>query len=733
MAKAFARIVIFLIVAFTALLAYYAYNIKFDYDFEKFYPESDPDTEFFNDYRERFSTDNDFLLIGINHQKSIFEEQTISKVKNFANELSSLPDVENVVSLFSIPGGFFQDSIQNLQQDSTRIFALRQLTESFIDDKSESVCLVLTHKEYLSKTGCDTLVLNINNLLDKYNFKEVHLAGRSTAQLYYLETSEYELSLFIMLGSIILVIILFFTFRTLWGILIPIVVVLLSMLWTVGLMSLFGQAFSPLLIILPTIIFIVGVSDVIHIVSKYLDLLRDGEDKISAIKKSFREVGLATFLTSVTTAVGFLTLAISDIEPIKEFGLYTALGVMVAYILAFTLLPSILILSPRPQNRAIQVGGKFWKSKLNKLLYFIIRQKKSVAIVSLLLVVISLIGISNIEVNNFVLEDVKKDNPIRKNFEFFEERFSGARPFEMQITVVDAEKNVFSKDVLLEINKLEEYLKTNYGVSSIISPISIVKLANFNMELGAENSLELPSSKRKLKQIEGIIKNALESRAFVSDDLKISRISGRAEDLGSKVYRRKNSELQKFIDANINQSLLKTKLTGSAELIDKNNKGLAMTLLQGLIIAFLVVIVIVGIIFKSLRMILIALIPNALPLIFVGGIIGYLGVDINISISIVFTIAFGIAVDDTLHFLNKLKIELSKGKPLALALRTTFISSGKAIIITTIVLCAGFVSLMGSTFTGTMYVGILVSVTLFMAVICDLFLLPILILKFYKK
>ena len=132
-------------------------------------------------------------------------------------------------------------------------------------------------------------------------------------------------------------------------------------------------------------------------------------------------------------------------------------------------------------------------------------------------------------------------------------------------------------------------------------------------------------------------------------------------------------------------------------------------------------------------MVLISLVPNVLPLVFIGGLIGFLGVDIKVSTSIVFTIAFGIAVDDTLHFLNKLKIELSRGKPLAIALRRTFISSGKAIIITTIVLCSGFISLIGSSFLGTMYVGILVSVTLFLAVICDLFLLPILILKFYKN
>jgi predicted RND superfamily exporter protein len=733
MAKPLARIILLLIAGFTALLGYYAYNVEFDYDFEKFYPKEDSDTEFFNEYRNRFASDNDFLLIGIDNQKSVFTERSISQFKQLTEDLKTVENVNQVVSVFSIPGGFFTDSIPDLKADSARIFKLRQLTEPFIDDKSQSMCIVLLHKEYLSKEGCDNLVHDVSNVLEKYDFSKTHLAGRSIAQLYYMEISQRELKLFISLGAIVLIIVLFFTFRTVWGVAVPLIVVLLSMLWTVGLMALFGQPFNLLLTILPTIVFIVGVSDVIHIVSKYLDLLREGEEKINAIIKAFKEVGLATLLTSITTAVGFLTLIIAKIEPIQHFGMYSALGVMVAYVLAFTVLPSILVLSPKPQNKAVQIGGRFWKTYLNKLLYFVIKQKRYVIASTVLLFLLSLYGISKIEVNNFVLDDVKESNTMRKDFGFFEQNFSGVRPFEMQVDVVDASKTVFSKEVLREIEKLEEYLTNNYEVSSLVSPTSIVKVANYNMELGADDSFEVPSSKRKLKQIEKAVASSKESKAFVTADLKQSRISGRAKDLGSKVFRVKTENLNKFIEENINPELIKLKLTGSAELIDKNNKGLSVSLLQGLIIAFIVVVLIVGLIFKSLKMVLISLVPNVLPLVFIGGLIGFLGVDIKVSTSIVFTIAFGIAVDDTLHFLNKLKIELSRGKPLAIALRRTFISSGKAIIITTIVLCSGFISLIGSSFLGTMYVGILVSVTLFLAVICDLFLLPILILKFYKN
>lgn len=728
-----AWIVLFLIACFTAIFGYYASIIKFDYDIEKFYPVDDPDTEFFNEFRKKYSSDNDFLFVGIEEKNSIFNDASILELKQFSKELSEASNIERVNSIFSLPGDFINDSIKDYKSDSIRIFNFRELTQPFIDNDSRRLCFVLLHKQFLSKEGCDKLVQDVNSILSKYNFNEVHLAGRSVAQDYYIKTSEKELRLFLSIGIVVLVIVLIITFRTLWGVLVPLAVVLLSMVWTVGLMSWLGQPLNLLLTILPTIIFIVGISDVIHIISKYLDLLRDGEEKNGAIKKAFKEVGLATFLTSLTTAVGFLTMLLSNIEPIRHFGLYTAMGVMLAYILAFSFLPAILILSKRPENKAVHIGGKFWKTFLSRLLYLILKWKKTVAFSAIVLAVVSIIGIFNIKVNSFILEDVENDNPMRLSFNWFADNFSGIRPFEMEVTVNDTTKSFFSQDVVKELDKLENYLTQVYGVTSIISSNTVLKIANFSTSFNEDESYVLPKSKRKLKQLEKEIKKHSEGKVLFSDDFKKSRLSGRAKDLGSVVYFEKNDQLNKFINDQIDSKLIAVRLTGSAELIDKNIKSLSYNLMGGLIIAFIVIIIIVGIVFKSLRMIVIALIPNILPLLLIGGIIGFFGIDMKISTSIIFTIAFGIAVDDTLHFLNKLKIELSKGKPLAIAVRRTFISTGKAVILTTIVLCAGYISLVGSSFLGTFYIGLLVSITLFLAVICDLFLLPILILKFYKK
>lgn len=725
MGKRLAKIILTLIALLTCMFSYQIQFIEFDYELEKFFPQSGENTAFFNQYRKDFSTDNDILLIGLESEKTIFSKEFISKSSHFFNELSQIENVEQAFSIYNSPGGFYFEN----KLDSNQINTLPELSSSFVSKDKKSLSFLLLHKPYLSKKGCDNLVRDVNSLLSEYKFHKVHLAGRSVAQKYYVETSQKELTLFFSIGLFLLIVVLFFTFRTLWGVVIPLLVVLLSMLWTIGLMVILGEPFSLLLTILPIIIFVVGISDVIHIVSRFLDLLRENHSKINALKQAFKEVGLATFFTSITTAFGFLTLLLSDIEPIRSFGLFTAMGVFIAYILAFSFLPSVLFLINAPSNKAFEFGSVFWRKKLSNLFLLILKKKQQITFLSILLVVLSGIGISNLKVENLMLEDLQEDSEIKQSLNFFDLNYAGVRPFELQLEVVDKNKSIFDQEVLFEINKIENYLTNEYGIKAIVSPVTLVKTANY---ISTTNpNFELPNSKRKLKQIADQIKQNTPKGLFAYN-FKKARLSGRSEDLGSSYYQEKNQKFLSFVKENISAELLKVRLTGSANLIDENNKTLSMNLLLGLVIAFLVVAIIVGFIFKSIKMVVLALIPNILPLVFIAAIMGYFGINIKVSTSIIFTIAFGIAVDDTLHFINKLKIELNKGKSLALSVKNTFTSSGKAIIITSLILITGFVSLIASSFSGTFYIGLLVSLTLILAVITDLLLLPLLILKFYK-
>ncbi|MDX5345990.1 MAG: MMPL family transporter, partial [Hymenobacteraceae bacterium] len=349
-------------------------------------------------------------------------------------------------------------------------------------------------------------------------------------------------------------------------------------------------------------------------------------------------------------------------------------------------------------------------------------------------ILLAVAGISLIRIDATMLDDLSEEDPIRQDFMYFEQNFSGVRPFEMHL-ITGPEHEIFDLEVLQEIEKLESYLQSEYGLNFIASPLTVIKAANRSLNGGSNTYYKLPESKAELNKITRRLRGLAKREEFtrlITEDLQEGRLTGKMSDIGSARANVLNDSLQHFIQKKLNLKVLQPKLTGSAVLLDKNNEYLTRNMMEGLMIAFLVIGGIVGLLFRSWKMLLLGLIPNVLPLLMIGAVMGFGGVNLKVSTSIIFTIAFGIAVDDTIHFISKLKLELLSGKSLLYAIKRTFISTGKAIIITSVILVAGFLSLMLSSMDGTFYIGLLISLTLVFAVVADLFLLPVLLIYFYK-
>jgi len=476
-------------------------------------------------------------------------------------------------------------------------------------------------------------------------------------------------------------------------------------------------------------------SDVVHILSKYFDELRLGKEKIAALKIAFKEIGLATLLTSITTAIGFLTLLTSSIQPINDFGVYAAAGVFIAFILAYSLLPAVLVLTDPPKLITERDSKAYWTKKLHIAFGYLLRHKGKFLTASILLFIFGITGMSKISVNNYLLEDLSEDDPFKKEFTYFEESFSGARPFEMALTFKEG-ASPWELESLKAQDKLDMYLQDVYGVGNLISPASVVKNANRASNKGSREFYKIPETE---KELEKIVSNFDKFGAkkmldmFYNEPKNWGRINGKVPDLGSSVFFEKEQALNKFLNSELENPYFTAKITGTARLIDLNNRTLATNMIGGLLIAFGVIALIVGFMFKSIKMVLISLVPNIFPLLIIAGVMGWTGIDLKVSTSIVFTIAFGIAVDDTIHFMTKLRLELAKGRTLPYAVKRTFIGTGKAIIVTSLILCGGFLTLIGSDFLSVFYIGLLISITLAMAVLADLFLLPLLIFWFYGK
>lgn len=724
-----------------------ASRLSFDYNFENYFPKGDPELEFFLDYREKFDNDNDYVLVGLKNNAGIFKKDFLTKLAALSDSLREIPYIENVTSPINLkqiiigPLGPIEvpylhpDDEERYTEDSVKVYSNKELVGTFFAPQGKAVTILLKTAYNPSKEKSDVIAEAVKNTVNKFQFDEYHIAGKVIAQKVYIDKMQWELILFISIAIVLIIIFLYIAFKAAWAIIIPLLVVFISVVWLLGFMQITNQPIDLLMTLMPTIMFVVGMSDVVHIISRYVEELRIGRDKREALTITIKEVGLATFFTSFTTAVGFITLISIKIKPVQQFGWYMAAGVFFAFVIAFTFLPSILLHLKTPRVATKSIHSVYWNKFLRSLFVWVIKNHKKIVGAFVLLVLIALIGISRIEINNYILEDLRDSDPLKKDFVYFEENFSGVRPFEMYVKSTDSSKSLLSIAVLKELEKVQNFLETEYGTGFIVSPVTLVKTINKAVNGGGAAFYKLPENEEEMEPVLSLIqkfKKRKEFASLITADNTEARITGKMHDMGSKKVAVRNQALEKFIAENVNQNILSYQLTGSAYLIDKNNAYLARNLVGGLAIAFLIIALLTAIFYRSYVMVLIALIPNLIPLILIAGILGFAGIYLKISTGIIFTIAFGIAVDDTIHFLSKLKIELDKGKSLLYAVKRTFLSTGKAIIITSIILCGGFLSLILSSFEGTFLVGLLISLTLLFAIIADLFLLPILLFAWYK-
>jgi predicted RND superfamily exporter protein len=589
----------------------------------------------------------------------------------------------------------------------------------------------MKHTPNLAVNKCDSLYAQIQQKVADTGLQHTHLIGRAKGQKMYVDLMIQEVILFVSLSLLLTVIFLFIAFRSAVGVVIPSLIVLLTIIFTLAFMKILGKDMDLMLTILPTIIFVVGMSDSVHVLTKYLQELREGKEKVAAIKSAFKSIRLATFLTALTTAIGFLTLIFSSIQPISDFGVYTSIGVLLAYGLTYTLLPAILILSKPTRLNSFAMSEDFWTKYLHRWFAWVLSNRKKILVGMGIAIVIAGVGIFSIQVDNLMVEDLKDDHPIRQDFAFMEERFAGCRPFELCLEL-PAGQSAYDSAVLQELDSLGKYIRQHYQAGALFSLAEVVKSANRSLNAGMEDYRMIPTDSLELRQVRRFVQRrdlAAVTDLTYNQERHWLRVTGRMSDAGRQHYDSLNHEMTQYIQHSC-PHLGKPHVTGTAFLMDLNNGYLVDNMLLDLLLSVSVIGFIMGLVYRSWRMIPLTIIPNLIPLILVAGIMGFAGIQLKISTSIIFNIAFGIAVDDTIHFLARVRTYQTHGKSPLYAVKRTFLTTGKAMVVTTLILSGGFVTLMFSDFLGSFYIGFLISLTLFIALICELLISPLLLILY---
>lgn len=733
-------------IALTVLSVWRVSDIRFVYEFERFFPKGDPDVEFFQEFRQHFEPDDNFVLIGIPNEPSIYDSVFLQKTHALSLGCDSLEFVKDVSSItlerrmiraqFMItsypvlnhrdPGKYSRDSLWITQDE--------RYSDRLVSEDGDAMVIIVKTLDSLSQPQSVRLIEQIDSLTVTVGIDEYHLLGKAFFQKEIVELQQKEFIISTLISGLLVSIVFWLIFRRWISVVLGLISVGVSMAAFLGYLILTDTPLDLMSALYPVLMIIVGVSDVVHVLSKYTDELQKGHSKQEALKTTIREIGLATLMTSLTTAIGFTTLLSSRVVPIKTFGVTCAAGVMIAYITVILFLTALLAGVDLQHVQRPRQNLRFLKKWLLGMYYLSLRKTNWILVGTGLVIVVSLIGIFKISTDSKVYNTLPRNTRIEEDFRYFENEFNGFRPFEIMITAKDSHQ-VTDLAVMRQIDTIEYYLKTIPEIGGVVSVNTLYKSLNRAYWGGVPEYYRLPESEKALSKLESTFGNpkGAEVNVLMSGDGKFGRISGQVKDIGFDDIRLIQADVDSFIAANTDPSLAEFRQTGTGILVDKNNQYLRESLIIGLGLAFLAVSILMALLFRDWKMVLISLIPNILPLLIGGALIGYLQMQFDAPTSIIFAISFGIAVDDTIHFLSKLRIELGKGRTTERALQRTFIETGQAITITSVILFVGFLVLLFSKNPATFNAGLLISSTLFSALFADLTIIPVLIRKTGKK
>jgi predicted RND superfamily exporter protein len=487
---------------------------------------------------------------------------------------------------------------------------------------------------------------------------------------------------------------------------------------------------------IPPLLIVIGVPNSIFLLNKYHAEYKKHGNKIKALQRVIHKVGNAIFLTNLTTASGFATFILTSSNILVEFGILASINILGVFLLAITMIPIIFSFLPPPRRKHVKhLDNKLVNRFVEKLVTIVDHHRPKVYYTTAIVLFVIGIGITQMHTTGYMIDDIPHDDPMYRDLVFFQEELGGVIPFEIMIDT--REKNgVFDLETLKRIDTLQTRLKSYHEFSKSMSVADAAKFLRQAYRGGSEKRYKLPVERERVR-IARYLESASQSDSllhnFVDTARQITRISMNVKDIGTKGMEKLKADVRNEVDAIFSPEQYDVIITGSSIIYSKGTRYLIRNLFVSLAIAIVLIGIFMSFMFYSWRMVVISLIPNFIPLLLTAAIMGYFGIPIKVSTILIFSIAFGISVDDTIHFLAKYRQELSLHDwNISKAVKAAIRETGVSMMYTSIVLFFGFSIFSASEFGGTQALGILVSLTLLFAMFSNLIILPTLLMTLEK-
>ena len=740
----------------TIFLGYHARTVEMSYEYASMLPKKDKAYQDNLKFIEVFGEEGNLIIIGI-QDSTFFEYEKFQKWRTLCNDISKVEGIENLLSVsnsynlikntekkqFEI-ALVFPDTITNqleLNQAKDNFRKLPFYRKLLYNDESNTYLLAITvNKDKMLSKEREKMVRAIQKIGKQFEKDEnvkLHYSGLPYIRVVTAIIIRSELYLFSVLALAICIIVLFLFFRSFKAVFFPVLVVLIGVVWSLGTLGLLGYKITVLSGMIPSLLIVIGIPNSIYMMNKFHHEFVQHGNKVKALQRVIVKIGNATFLTNLTTAMGFATFIIVKSDLLKQFGIVASLNILGLFVLSLILIPVIFSFIKTPTQKQVKhLEYKLVSHIIDWFINITEKYRKWVYISTAVILVLGVVGVSLMKTSGYVVDDIPKSNPIYVDLKFFENNFEGIMPMEIMI---DTKKpgGAMQLSTFQKIDELENKLANYNELSSSTSILNLLKFSKQAFYNGSEDYYSLPNNREKnfiLQYATGGEEKAEMLHSFIDSTRQYTRISIRVKDVGVTRMEELYTSFQNDIDSVFNPADYDVTVTGTSITVFKGTNYLLRNLFSSLALAIFLISLIMALMFSSWRMVLMSLTPNIIPLIFTAAIMGFTGIPIKASTILVFSIAFGISVDNTIHFLAKYRQELKVTgwdikRSVILALKET----GVSMLYTSVVLFFGFGIFAVSSFGGTRAMGILVSLTLVVAVISNLVLLPTLLFSLDRR
>jgi hypothetical protein len=732
-------------------------HMRFTYTEANLLPDNHEVNVAYTDFLNRFGEEGNLIVLGVK-DSSLFTPKNFSAWNELSKDLGNAKEVELTVAIGNLQKlekrsdtegfqmvPFINDSVftkENLKRYQHELFNQLPFYSSLVysaDKQSVRTAIYLDKAIVNSAARKDFIIEDLIPRIEKFELDtgiKVHTSGMPYIRTLNSQNIIDEIGMFIAAALLVTSLIFFFFFRSFRATLISMVTVIIGVMWAFGILGLLHYEITVLTALIPPLIIVIGIPNCIFLINKYQQEIKQHGNQAKSLQRVIAKVGNATLMTNVTTASGFATFILTNSQLLKEFGIVASINILAIFLLSLLIIPIMYSFMAVPKYKHLKHLNKVWiNSFVNWMEKMVRGYRIAIYVSAVILLCASIIGIFNIKISGSIIEDMPKQTEFYKDIKFFESEYEGIMPLEI---LVDTKrpKGVMKLATLKRIDELQEHI---LEIPEFSKPLSVVELVKYSKQAYYNNNPEyyqLPNSQEQtflLSYAKNSSRNTHLLSSYVDSTGQFARITTYMKDTETERFDRVEEDLITKINRIFPPDRYNVSLTGKALVFQKGTKYLVNNLIISLSLAIFLIALFMAWMFRSLRMILVSLIPNLLPLIITAGLMGFLGVPIKPSTILVFSIAFGISVDDTIHFLAKYRQELMANdwkikKSVYAALRET----GVSMFYTSIVLFFGFSVFTISSFGGTVALGALVSATLLFAMLSNLLLLPSLLLSLEK-